>query len=258
MDTWDPQLVLDYFRNRRHSANSYFTLLSRNLLTLLALATGQRQRALWAIAVPNVVQKPSHIEIKIPAPLKTLKVGRPQPTLRLPFFEDHRICPTYTLFCYLKFTEGLRVAEQGLFLTTCAPYPRAAPATLARWICNALRASGVSDEYTAHSTRHASTFAASRRGLSLATLHRTVGWTETSATFAKFYNRELRPDPFAFAQSVLWGYSTRGAPNWFALRPWYTWVSLNFYMYALFGGEVGTISIELHKASSVILFYTNF
>jgi len=56
--------------------------------------------------------------------------------------------------------------------------------------------------YTAHSTRHAATSAASRRGLSVDAIHRAAGWGQHSHVFATFYNREVAPASTDFARAV--------------------------------------------------------
>ena len=57
--------------------------------------------------------------------------------------------------------------------------------------------------FTAHSTRHASTSAAKRRGVDLDLIRKTAGWTKNSQTFARFYNREIVSDNRQFALSIL-------------------------------------------------------
>ncbi|KAH9635903.1 hypothetical protein HF086_002463 [Spodoptera exigua] len=56
--------------------------------------------------------------------------------------------------------------------------------------------------FTAHSTRHASTSAASRAGLGIDLIRRTAGWSGTSSTFAKFYNRPITENPLTFSEAV--------------------------------------------------------
>lgn len=54
-----------------------------------------------------------------------------------------------------------------------------------RWIKNILAKSGVDTHiYSAHSTRHAATSAASRKGLSVDLIRRSAGWSQSSETFA--------------------------------------------------------------------------
>ena len=45
--------------------------------------------------------------------------------------------------------------------------------------------------FSAHSTRHASTSNAFKKGVNLDTVRKTAAWTNNSQTFAKFYNRPV-------------------------------------------------------------------
>ena len=55
-----------------------------------------------------------------------------------------------------------------------------------------LNKSGVDmNTFNAHSTRHASTSNAFRKGVDLDTIRNTASWTESSQTFAKYYNRPV-------------------------------------------------------------------
>jgi len=200
--TWDPAVVLSYFRQLPAESELSLLQLSQKLATLLALATGQRQQTLCAIRIDNIVRRGNRLEIEIPKRLKTSKPGKLQPTLYLPFFVETAICPARCLLSYLETTAPLRGSNRSLFVITCAPFGTASPATIARWIKETLAASGVDRRFTAHSTRHAATSAADRKGLSLAAIQRAAGWGDSSRVFASFYNRPLAPDPSLFATRV--------------------------------------------------------
>ena len=51
---------------------------------------------------------------------------------------------------------------------------------------------GLEREYTAHSTRHASTSRALSKGLDLNVIKHAAGWLEDSKVFDKFYNRPVK------------------------------------------------------------------
>lgn len=57
--------------------------------------------------------------------------------------------------------------------------------------------------FSAYSTRHASTSAASRSEISIDCILKTAGWSSKSETFAKFDKRDLIKDKSAFALSIL-------------------------------------------------------
>lgn len=64
--------------------------------------------------------------------------------------------------------------------------------------------SGLNTEvFGSHSVRHASTSAANRLGVSIDTIKKTAGWSGSSSTFLRFYNREAVIDTSdSFARSL--------------------------------------------------------
>ena len=64
-----------------------------------------------------------------------------------------------------------------------------------------MKESGVEQQYTAHSTRHASTSKALSKGLDLNTIKKAAGWSKSSKIFARFYNR-LIEDSETFPEIV--------------------------------------------------------
>ncbi|XP_024879664.1 uncharacterized protein LOC112459668 isoform X1 [Temnothorax curvispinosus] len=202
--TWDPSLVLDYFRDLRNE-DLALDKLSKKLVSLLALVTGQRIQTLSSIDVRNIVTKENLIEIKIPERIKTSKPGKYQPVLTLPCYKENlNICPVNTLQCYLKRTKELRKDITSLFISFKKPFKKASTQTLSRWVKDVLQESGIdTDIFSAHSTRHASTSAAKRKGINIDVIRKSAGWTERSATFTKFYDRPIVQDLRVFGQAIL-------------------------------------------------------
>lgn len=181
--TWDPGIVLNFVKK---TSNESLTIeeLTYKLAVLIALATGQRVQTLANNEIQNIVRLDRKIEIKIAGKLKTSGKGRIQLTLSLPFYDlDESICPARTLLHYLYKTEGLREKSNKLFITFKKPYRDATAQTISRWLKIILHKSGLdTNQFTAHSTRHASTSAAARKGVSYETIRLAAGWTEKSAT----------------------------------------------------------------------------
>lgn len=201
--TWDPAIVLSYIRKMSNSPLSLENL-TYKLAILVALATGQRIQTLVNIEVENIIQLQERIEIKIPNRIKTTSKGRIQPTLILPFFDlDEKICPAKTLLSYLDMTKEFRGTTKNLFITVKRPYHSATAQTIGRWLKHILKLSGLDTTlFTAHTTRHASTSAAARNGVSYDTIRLAAGWTKKSSAFAQFYNRPIKEDS-NFAVTVL-------------------------------------------------------
>lgn len=190
--TWDPQQVLNYLENLE--SNDSLKALSSKLITLLALATGQRIHTLSLISCDNISIVPTGIKIRIPALVKTSRAGSFQPYLDLPYFLHRpKLCVASTLQEYMEKTKSFRSSlDEKLFFTSKPPYRPASKQTLSRWVKETMINAGIdSDLFSPHSTRHASTSAALRKGLSLDKIRKTAGWTDKSSIFARFYNRPL-------------------------------------------------------------------
>ncbi|XP_063986037.1 uncharacterized protein LOC135167121 [Diachasmimorpha longicaudata] len=202
--TWDPKIVLDYFKDFSNE-DLPLDVLSKKLVTLLALVTGQRMQTLALIDVRNIRIKNELVEIKIDSRIKTSKPGTKQPVLILPFFkENQNICPAKTLQKYLNISKDIRNKSHALFISFKKPYHKVSTQTLSRWVKDTLQECGVDTEiFSAHSTRHASTSSAKKLGVGIDLIKKCAGWTENSSVFAKFYNRPIIQDPSLFAKTIL-------------------------------------------------------
>nr|CAI5867637.1 unnamed protein product [Callosobruchus analis] len=163
--TWDPSSVLKYLKDL--DTKDSLKRLSEKIATLLALITGGRLQTLALIRISNIVRDNTGLQVSITDLTKTSLVSEAQPY-------------------------NVRGEEDYLFITFSKPHKQAKGQTIARWIKTTLQAAGV-DTYLfkPQSTRHASTSAAFRRGIPLQTIFKTAGWTDSSSTFGKFYNRPI-------------------------------------------------------------------
>lgn len=204
-NTWDPTLVLDYLRSLENNKLSLENL-SYKLAMLLALSTGQRVQTISVIELANIRKCNDGIEIKITQRIKTSSLNRPQPVLSLPFYPtEPNICVATTLLFYIEKTSSFRNNSNCnyLLLTFKKPFHNASSQTISRWIKRVMTESGIDvSSFSSHSTRHASTSRAHRKGISYEIIRSAAGWSSNSRTFANFYNRPLR-DPYSFAKSVL-------------------------------------------------------
>ncbi|XP_077263344.1 uncharacterized protein LOC143898093 [Temnothorax americanus] len=203
--TWDPRIVIDFLEKWTPNNELDLEKLSLKLVTLLALITGHRFQTLALIDVRNIEKARNLIEIKIPARIKTSRPGREQPTLLIPFYPQNRdICVASTLEAYMERTRELRGRCTSLFISFKKPYKAVSTQTLSRWVKSTLTISGVDTKtFSAYSTRHASTSAAKRSGVSIDTIKKTAGWTIASETFAKVYNLRVREEKEVFARAIL-------------------------------------------------------
>jgi len=116
----------------------------------------------------------------------------------LPLFpEEPDLCIPTILDHYLCVTRELRGNGRKLIITTVPPHNPASTTTINRWIKATLKEAGIEPEYLGHSTRHAATSAARKRGVDLAVIRETANWSARSQTFARHYYRNVRSEGFA-------------------------------------------------------------
>jgi len=205
INTWDPAPVLTYLQKLAPIESLTLKDLTMKLVGLLALSTAHRVQTFSLINIKQIHHLENGIEIHIVDSIKTSGPGRKQPCLFLPYFANNvNLCVASTLDHYLDKTKNFRSeAEDYLLLSFRSPYRNVTSQTISKWIKSVLSKSGIDiNSFSAHSTRHASTSAASRAGLDIERIRDTAGWTSSSNTFANFYHRPLqRKDDFA--KSVL-------------------------------------------------------
>ncbi|XP_061716302.1 uncharacterized protein LOC133524349 [Cydia pomonella] len=206
--TWDPGIVLRYLSKKWPNDSLDLESLSKKLSTLLALVTAHRVQTLTLIKLNNInIIENAEVLIKIPDPIKTLRLNSTQPLLKLPFFDQNpNICPARCLISYINKTRSLRSGDHNnLFISYRRPHSKLSSQRLSHWIKDTLKQSGLDTTmFSTHSTRHAATSKASSLGISLDIIRKTAGWSTLSSVFARFYNREIVIDhKNQFAQAIL-------------------------------------------------------
>ena len=197
--TWDTTQVLEILETWYPLDSLDFSKLTHKLVMLLALGSGYRVQSLSLIKLNNITRKNNGIEIKISDLIKTSRPGVANPITFFPFFEDKpQLCIARTLLFYLEITKNIRNNTQQLFISTIQPYKPVSSKTISRWIKEVLTEAGVDNKFTAHSTRHASTSKAQKKGLNINLIKKAAGWSESSKTFDVFYNTNIEvEDNFA-------------------------------------------------------------
>lgn len=180
------------------------TQLTEKLVVLLAIVTAHRRQTLSFIRISNIQKTTNGYEIAIPDRIKTTRPGSFQPLLSLPTFKKNiRLCVTSTLERYLAVTKDIRGNMDSLFLTTRKPFREASKDTISRWIRAFLVKSGVDEQFSAHSIRHAATSAASKKGVDINIIKNLARWSHKSKIFDKFYNRPIINKNNIFAETIL-------------------------------------------------------
>jgi hypothetical protein len=129
--------------------------------------------------------------------LKHTKAGKHQTPLELCAYpKDKRLCVLEYLQEYIKRTATLRGDESQLLVSFVKPHKAVAKDTIARWVKSILKQAGIDTvKFTCHSTRAASTSCVKAAGLNLPQIMQSAGWSN-SATFAKFYDKNIEIDNF--------------------------------------------------------------
>ncbi|KAJ0183938.1 hypothetical protein K1T71_000361 [Dendrolimus kikuchii] len=200
-NTWDVSNLLNHIAEK-YIDNSNLEMISKKTATLLILATGQR--SISCININNIDIKEDCITIKIDKLIKTSAPNKCQPFLTLPFFKGKtEICPARALSDYLRATSTIRNTSM-LFISYRKPYKGVSTNTISRWIKKCMEESGIDVlTFTTHSTRHATTSVAFKKGVNIDEIRRTAGWTGESTRW-KFQSlsildltsRHLGPLPY--------------------------------------------------------------
>ena len=161
--------------------------LTQKLVMLLSLLSGQ-----WTQTI--------HISTL----LKHTRSGVHLQPIKLPKYNDSKLCVVHTLRFYLEKTVTLRNSETQLLINFCKPHKGISSDTVSRWIKSVTTAAGVdTTRYKSHSTRPASTSAAAGAGVPVDNISTCAGWSNCG-TFARFYDKKLSTDTkHAFASCTL-------------------------------------------------------
>lgn len=96
--TWDPEPVLKFLSSLWPNNDLDLKQLTRKLITLLALITGQRVQTLSKINLENIRESKDIIRVLISERIKTSGINRSQPILEIPFFKKNpELCAASTL-----------------------------------------------------------------------------------------------------------------------------------------------------------------
>lgn len=200
--TWDPDLILTYIESLGPNDALSTIQLSRKLVMLMLLVSGQRGQALHVLDIRNMSVSHSRVSFRIGDLLKTSRPGAHFSELSFDtYVHNTLLCVYTTISYYLKRTSNIRGNITGFFLTTRPPFKVASRDTLRRWTKDLMYSAGLDlSMFSPHSTRSS---ASSKAALSLplSTIVSTVGWASDS-TFGKFYRKPLGNHTH-FAEAVL-------------------------------------------------------
>lgn len=200
--TWSTEQVLQFLKSLTPLEDLTLLQLSRKLVTLFALTTGQRSQTLHVFDIRNIDCSSTNIKIRIGDLLKQSKPNHHLSELFLSeYILDRDLCVVRTYLHYIDRTKKLRL-DSRLFIKTQKPYSWVSKATLSHWIKDTLGQAGIDMScFSPHSTRSASCSAAAKCNVPIDTILRTAGWKQDNV-FRKFYSRPVSNDD-SFSQSIL-------------------------------------------------------
>lgn len=201
---WDPAPIIAKLGTLYPYSSLSLEVISKKLVLLLALGTGQRVQTLASLKLSQIFLD-NKLIIRVPDRIKISAPGRPQPYFFFsPFDGNESLCIYKIVKHYLEITKGRRTSSGDAFLISFVkPHKAVTRQTISRWIRSGLEDCEVkTDVFSAHSTRHASTSLTAQKGVALDLIKRAAGWSGQSRVFASFYNRPII-NPEDFSNAVL-------------------------------------------------------
>ena len=109
----------------------------------------------------------------------------------LSFQSDKKLCVVEHLKEYFQHVKQLPEEHSQLLISYVKPFKPVSKDTISRWVKEVLKSAGIDiNKYSAHGSRAASTSSCKAKGLSLAVIMQSVGWSNSS-TFAEFYAKPV-------------------------------------------------------------------
>jgi len=164
---------------------------------LMAPTRPSRSADLVSLTISKCQFKPEGV-----LPSSLAKQSRQDKPLFFATFPGNReLCPVETLRHCQAITSPLRKESDQLFVAIAKPHKPVAACTIAQWLKEVLKLSGIDvNIFTAHSTRSVSVSAATDSGGTTSHILKAADWS-TESVFRKFYYRPTR-DP-SYGRAVL-------------------------------------------------------
>ena len=199
--TWDVGIVVQHLKGLSPTEEQTLQVLSKKLVTLLALANASRASDIHALDLQYHKFSEEGVLFHISSLTKTRRSSPPKTVFIAKFEDDSSICPVRTLQVYIKKTKHLRKSGKNgglpLFISVRKPHEAVSSATISRWVKQVLTESGIpTDIFKAHSVRAASSTAAKTKGVAVTDIMQTAGWSRSS-TFEKFYYKPIEQTTYS-------------------------------------------------------------
>ena len=151
--TWNTEKVLKFLKSLSPLTDLSLLQLSRKLVTLFALSTGQRAQTFHMLDIRNIESCVTHLKLRIGDLLKQSRPSNHLPELFISqYISDQDLCVVRTYLHYVEKTENLR-QDSRLFIKSQKPYSWVTRQTLSHWIKHTLIQAGIDMScFTPHST----------------------------------------------------------------------------------------------------------
>lgn len=188
---WDVGTVFDYFLSMPVLEDLTLKQLTLKLTMLLALTTAQRCQTLACLDIELMQVMPDRIRFTLKEKLKTTRPGSHLEPIEVTAFpQEPRLCPVRHIEQYITRTQNHRQSSK-LLLSFIKPYKQVTTSSIGRWIKSTLSEAGIDEEqFSAHSSRTASSSYGLQSGLTIQDILKAGGWTR-AGTFAKHYNKPI-------------------------------------------------------------------
>ena len=187
---WDVGPVFKLLRNMSPAKSLSLKKLTLKLCMIIALTSAQRVQSLKYMNLDHFKLKSNSVTFYFEKLIKQSRPGNVGFSVTMEAYPpDRRLCVVRYIKEYLERTSTLRGNEKQLFISYKKPHKCVSSQTIARWLKEILKSAGIdTDKYKAHSTRAASTSAANRGEVPVASILEQAGWA-SERTFRRFYNK---------------------------------------------------------------------
>lgn len=199
---WDIGPVFRVLRNMSPANSLSLKKLTLKLCMIIALTSAQRIQSLKHMNLDHLKVTSSSVTFYFEKLLKQSRPGNVGFSVTVEAYPpDRRLCVVKYIKEYLGRTSTLRGNEKQLFISYKKPHKCVSSQTIARWLKDVLKTAGIdTDKYRAHSTRAASTSAANRGDVPVASILEQAGWA-SERTFRRFYNKP-KDAKTSFSQAI--------------------------------------------------------
>ena len=194
LDSWDPNIVLEMFKNEEWNPLDQLTLMELSVKTvmLILLATYQRGQIILALNLERMTMLKDEVRFEIlRADLKqgSKKNCKPKPIVFCKRIDTPELCIFEHLQCYLSRTLAVRNDVKQVFLITRKPFNAVSRECVSKWVKAVMKHAKIDVEYFAPgSTRGASSSQAYAAGIPVQDILDKAGWSRID-TFLKWYQR---------------------------------------------------------------------